>query len=165
MEMHKKRFPMKNSEELRLEGDWTEEPQDVLLYYMNDDADFDNRVEDYQGSGDGKQDHTSLETNWKSTDLEYEKIQRQFGDSVHHVIPRKLDIGISSAELNLLRPVIGQSRREEVRVVLGEEAVQYTYHPTSEIVSGGSRGVEDCTNRIAASTTEMNGLLIIPQTD
>lgn len=127
-----------NSEELKLEDDLIQEPQNILLDYMSDDADFDNRA-DYQGSGGGNQDMTSKEEDWKTIDVDYKKSSSRYEDAVHHVIPRKLET--DSAELNQMKPWadIRLGRSQEVGVVLGgEEVVQFTFHPITETVSEGS---------------------------
>lgn len=128
-----------NSEELKLEDDLRQEPQNILLDYMSDDADFDNRA-DYQGSGGGNQDMTSQEEDWMTIDVDYKKSNSRYEDTLHHVIPRKLET--DSAKSNQMKPWadIRLERGQEVEVVLGgEEVVQFTFHPLTETVSGGSK--------------------------
>lgn len=131
------KFSLMNSEELKLEDDLRLEPQNILLDYMSDDADFDNRA-DYQGSGSGNQDMTSQEQDWRTIDVDYKTSNSRYEDTVHHVIPRKLET--DPAESNQMKPWadIRLGRGQEGGVVLGEEeVVQFTYHPITETVSGG----------------------------
>jgi hypothetical protein len=138
------KFPMMNSEELELPSDLTAEPQDILLDYMNDDADFDNRA-GYQGSGDGNQERTSQEDspflypeseNQKQA-VGYERMRSQYGDSIHHVIPKTLPTGLQESS-NHMKPLSDPQfgRERGLRVVLGIEESRYTYIPVTETVSG-----------------------------
>lgn len=140
------KFPMMNSEELELPSDLTEEPQGILLDYLNDDADFDNRA-GFQGSGDGNQEMTSQEDSpflYPESDNQkqghqtvgYERIRSQYGDSIHHVIPRKLPTDLG--ESNHMKPLTDHQlgRERGVRVMLGIQETHYTYIPITETVSG-----------------------------
>lgn len=137
------KFSLMNSEELKLEDDLRLEPQNILLDYMSDDADFDNRA-DYQGSGSGTQDMTSQEQDWRTIDVDYKASNSRYEDTVHRVIPRKLET--DPAESNQMKPWadIGLGRGQDGDVVLGEEeVVQFTYHPITETQTTPHDGVTD----------------------
>ncbi|XP_056022330.1 neurexin-1a-like isoform X4 [Ostrea edulis] len=147
------KFPMMNSEELELPSDLTEEPQGILLDYLNDDADFDNRA-GFQGSGDGNQEMTSQEDSpflYPESDNQkqghqtvgYERIRSQYGDSIHHVIPRKLPTDLG--ESNHMKPLTDHQlgRERGVRVMLGIQETHYTYIPITETQTTPQEGVTD----------------------
>ncbi|XP_061165140.1 neurexin-1-like isoform X3 [Saccostrea echinata] len=167
------KFPLMNSVELKLSGDVKKEPKDVLMDYMSDDADFDNIAdyqgsghgnqgrtsqEDfpflYAQSGhqinlfpksDNGNSFLPQKNNqkWKDGNSGYEKMKSQFGDSIHHVIPRKLPE--ASSRSNHLRPLSNHKivRDEGERVVVGKGESHVTYIPITEIHSTPLEGVTD----------------------